>query len=62
LAAIDPSQNYATGQAKAAMRRLGLQAFCKHFQRNAVPMPSFSKECLGGFAGLQGVTIDPNEK
>jgi hypothetical protein len=23
-------------------------------------MPSFSKECLGGFVGFQGVTIDPN--
>src|SRR6202041_1998196 len=37
-----------------------LQAFCKPFQRSRVPMPSFSKECLGGFVGFQGVTIDPN--
>ncbi len=25
-------------------------------------MPSFSKECLGGFVGFQWVTIDPNVK
>jgi len=25
-------------------------------------MPSFSKECLGGFVGFQWVTIDPNQK
>jgi hypothetical protein len=23
-------------------------------------MPSFSKECVGGFVGFQGVAIDPN--
>jgi hypothetical protein len=23
-------------------------------------MPSFSKECLGGFVGFQGLAIDPN--
>jgi hypothetical protein len=25
-------------------------------------MPSFSKECFGGFVGFQEVTIDPNKK
>jgi hypothetical protein len=37
-----------------------LQGFCKYFQRNVVPMPSFSKECFGGFVEFQRVTIDPN--
>jgi hypothetical protein len=37
-----------------------LQAFCRHFQINAVPTPSISKECFGGFVGFQRVTIDPN--
>ena len=27
-----------------------LQAFSKRFQRSVVPMPSFSKDCFGGFA------------
>jgi hypothetical protein len=34
--------------------------FAKLFQGSVVPMPSFSKECLGGFEVFQGVTIDPN--
>jgi hypothetical protein len=25
-------------------------------------MPSYSKECLGGFVGFQRLAIDPNEK
>jgi hypothetical protein len=25
-------------------------------------MPSFSKDCYGGFVGFQGLTIDPNGK
>jgi hypothetical protein len=28
-------------------------ANAKHFQISVVPMPSFSKECLGGFVGFQ---------
>jgi hypothetical protein len=36
--------------------------FAKLFQRSVVPMPSFSKECLGDFVGFQRVTIDPNPK
>jgi hypothetical protein len=43
-------------------RLLALQAFYKPFQINAVPMPSFSKECFGGFVEFQSVTIDPNHK
>jgi hypothetical protein len=42
--------------------RASLQAFSKHFQRNVVPMPSFSKDSFGGFVEFQEVTIDPNEK
>jgi hypothetical protein len=37
-------------------------ANAKHFQISVVPMPSFSKESLGGFEGFQRVTIDPNQK
>jgi hypothetical protein len=32
----------------------------KLFQGSVVPMPSFSKQCLGGFVGFQGLIIDPN--
>jgi hypothetical protein len=32
----------------------------KLFQRSVVPMPSFSKERLGGFVGFQRDTLDPN--
>jgi hypothetical protein len=31
-------------------------ANANHFQISVVPMPSFSKECLGGFEGFQHVT------
>jgi hypothetical protein len=34
--------------------------FAKLFQRSVVPMPSFSKECLGGFMRFQGLAINPN--
>jgi hypothetical protein len=42
------------------MARGSPRLFAKHFQGSAVPMPSFSKEKLGGFVGFQGLTIDPN--
>jgi hypothetical protein len=45
-------------------RRSGPRAprfFAKLFQRSVVPMPSFSKECLGGFVGFQWVTLAPNQ-
>jgi hypothetical protein len=38
------------------------RANAKHFQISVVPMPSFSKDCFGGFVGFQRVTIDPNQK
>jgi hypothetical protein len=51
----------ATAAASSAASR-SLQAFSRHFQIFVVPMPSFSKDSLGGFMEFQEVAIDPNEK
>ena len=37
-------------------------SFFQAFPNKCDFLPSFSKECLGGFVGFQGVTIDPNLK
>src|SRR6202453_3672470 len=37
-------------------------SFFQAFPNKCDFLPSFSKECLGGFVGFQGVTIDPNPK
>jgi hypothetical protein len=35
-------------------------SFLLIFPKKCGLMPSFSKECLGGFVGFQGLAIDPN--
>src|ERR1700677_4354011 len=37
-------------------------SFFQAFPNKCDFLPSFSKECLGGFVGFQWVTIDPNPK
>jgi hypothetical protein len=43
-----------------ASTRAVAPSFFQAFPKKCGFMPSFSKECVGGFVGFQGVTIDPN--
>jgi hypothetical protein len=36
--------------------------FAKYFEGSVVPMPSFSKECLGGFVEFQWLAMAPNRQ
>jgi hypothetical protein len=60
-----PSESLKMGDESVCIGTLGPASrppsfFAKLFQRSVVPMPSFSKQCLGGFVGFQRVMIDPN--
>ena len=46
----------------ARLKLVTSKLIAKLFQISVVPMPSFSKECFGGFVEFQWVAIDPNGK